>query len=179
MKKVASIFVVLVAAMFSFPPIAQAELNAKNVEQEVLKVVKKYASSVSCGAEGFTVFAIESFINVEPYVSEWYEYGVIWADNLACQGGKISHFYLSTVTASSGLFGSRVLVDSTFPPVRLPIYDFEKIVSATPDTIVIHGLVRGENDTHASGPRQKVAITLKFIRDGKTGWTPVKIENRK
>ncbi|MDR3054879.1 MAG: hypothetical protein LBU53_05690 [Zoogloeaceae bacterium] len=170
MKKIVSTFAAIIAAMFLFSPVAQAEildeLTAKNVKKEVLRVAKKYAEATSCIESyynDYRVFEIIPFKQGSDSSMYGYagEYGVIW-DEGVCGVGTFST--LRIAFANIGDTGSSILVreDADFPDI--PAVYCEKVISAKPDTIILECVTHRDDDAN-NFPTQKVAITFKRSLD--------------
>ncbi|MDR1888295.1 MAG: hypothetical protein LBQ81_02770 [Zoogloeaceae bacterium] len=193
MKKIASIFGVVVVTMFLFSPIAQAKyvgnLNAKNVRQEVLKVAKGYIEAVACpdgeDASDYTVFAISPYTEVkdDTLLYSKGEYGVIWSgdSDAACEGNSSSP-HLTIVT----IFNDKVVVvpeDSNFTEIErdfskfmeikrdLPHYGLPPVGDVLPEGLFASpkpGLPIGVFDKVFSANPKTIVIYGRAYREGDT-----------
>ncbi|MDR2364350.1 MAG: hypothetical protein LBD68_00630 [Zoogloeaceae bacterium] len=180
MRSFLSVFAMSIAALFYFSPAystesAEITITAQNVEQHVLTAAKKYAEAISCDPYDFHIFMISPAEEVYGVKYGSGAYGVVWGDmGPACYGGNGNGGYYFAVVELRPHGSPAVDPRNASPQVDIGLVDFEKVVSANDDTIVLHGMEVGEH----RNDWMPVAVTLKKNESTQWQWKIVKTEKR-
>ena len=142
MKKIVSCLILFSISTFA----------ATSEENNAIKLVKKYSSTVACSINTQSYKAIKSTIDYEDY------YVVYWEGDLGCSMGRGSINGQFTVVRNTRFGDQYVLPQVQQPEIDLVCVD-SMIVNN--EEVAIYGVSYGEND-HQSAPNKKIQYNVKL-----------------